>query len=288
MVDIIRQGLESIDYAAFALAALAFILIQVLWYKALGSQWASAMQLPGRKIPATAFALGAGLAAVGLMHVGVLINPEMTAYDQTVAKLSIFVLILGLVHSLFMAMNAAYEGRSAKAWLLAELPIWMGLVIYAIIHSLLYQATLEPGKVMVFDFPLAKLLGKVPWLALLIGFVLHQTLGAFWYSKLMFGNIWMAEMGIDEAKAKQGAVKALLMAMGFALLAMLLLTVFFAFTVHGFLGGLLVGPPIAVLHATLTGIACAYEGRSLKAWFIKAVYPGISIVAYALIFGAMR
>ncbi|MBX3101649.1 MAG: DUF1761 domain-containing protein [Bacteroidetes bacterium] len=288
MVEIILQGLESIDFVALALAVLVFVSIQVIWYKALSKHWALALGQPSRRIPLTAFALGGALAAVGLLHVGVLINPEMTGYDQTIAKLGIFVLIMGLTHSLLSAMNYAYEGHGVRLWLLNELPILMGLVVYAVIHSQRYIATLEPGMQTVFVFPLAKLLGKVPWLALVIAFIFHQALGALWYSKRMFGQIWMQEMGITPEHTQRSFGKALALGMTFSALAFLLLTVFFAFTVHGWIGGMLVGPPIAMLHATLVGMHCVYEGRSLKAWFIKAVYPGISIAAFALLFGLMR
>lgn len=124
-------------------------------------------------------------------------------------------------------------------------------------------------------------IASLDWLAVVSAAVTAFLLGAAWYSRRLFGEIWMKEIGLTEEAVSQantvltfGATFALQL-VGAAALALIL-----GPGSGWFLGlqyGLLVG---LCWIATAYGITYCFEQRSLRLYLINAGY-------YVLLFAAM-
>jgi hypothetical protein len=128
---------------------------------------------------------------------------------------------------------------------------------------------------------LAQILADVNWLAVIVATISSFVLGGLWYSKALFGNAWMQEVGLTEE-----AVKNANMAKTFG--GTLILQLVAAIALSAFLGnggswteGLHTGILIGLFWvATSYGVTYLFEQRSLRLWLINA---GYYVVLYALI-----
>lgn len=128
---------------------------------------------------------------------------------------------------------------------------------------------------------LGEILAGVDWLAVLVATGIAFMLGAAWYSKALFGNTWMRDVGLTE-EAVAGASMPRTMGGAFVLQFIA------AVAVSAFLGegsswqeGLHVGLLIGLFWvATAYGVTYLFEQRPLRLWLINA---GYYVVWYALI-----
>ena len=127
---------------------------------------------------------------------------------------------------------------------------------------------------------LAQLIADVNWLAVLAALVAAFVLGGIWYSKALFGNVWMQEIGLTEeavnnanmAKTFGGTI--LLQAL--AALAMAAFLGREATWLEGLQSGLWVG---LFWISTAYGVTYLFEQRSFRIWLINA---GYYVVLYSL------
>ena len=127
---------------------------------------------------------------------------------------------------------------------------------------------------------LAQILASVDWLAVVAAAISAFILGGAWYSKALFGNAWMQEVGLTEE-----AVNSANMAKVFG--TTFVLQVLAAIALSAFLGagsnwleGLHTGLWIGLFWvATAYGVTYLFEQRPLRLWLINA---GYYVVLYAL------
>jgi hypothetical protein len=128
---------------------------------------------------------------------------------------------------------------------------------------------------------LAQILAGVNWIAVFVATITAFMLGAVWYSKALFANAWMQEVGLTE-EAVNGAN------MGKTFGGAFILQLLAAIALSAFLGegsnwmeGLHTGLWIGLFWvATAYGVTYLFEQRSLRLWLINA---GYYVVWYALI-----
>ena len=128
-------------------------------------------------------------------------------------------------------------------------------------------------------------LGSLNYLAIVVGIIINQALGAAWYGAL--GKPWMAEVGFtqEDLEAMKGTsrqwypyvvaiVSALIFTLGLALLVR-------GMGAEDFVGGLILGL-LAAIAFIVTSYATTYsfEGRSLRLFLINIGYP---LISYAII-----
>ncbi len=127
---------------------------------------------------------------------------------------------------------------------------------------------------------LAQILAGVNWLAVVAATISAFILGAIWYSKTLFGNAWMQEVGLTEGSV--GNVN-----MGRTFGGTFVLQFLAAIALSAFLGnasnwmeGLHTGLWIGIFWvATAYGVTYLFEQRSMRLWLINA---GYYLVLYAL------
>jgi hypothetical protein len=128
---------------------------------------------------------------------------------------------------------------------------------------------------------LAQILTDVNWLAVVVATVVAFMLGGLWYSKALFGNAWMQEVGLTE-----DAVNKANMARTFG--GTIVLQIIAATALSAFLGadstwqsGLQTGIWIGVFWvATAYGVTYLFEQRSVRLFLINA---GYYVILYAII-----
>ena len=128
-------------------------------------------------------------------------------------------------------------------------------------------------------------LGSLNYLAIIVGIIINQALGAAWYSAL--GKPWMVGVGLtmEDLEAMKGtarqwypyvvaAVSALVFTLGLALVIQ-------GMGAEGVVDGLILGLLAAIgFIATSYATTYSFEGRSLKIFLINIGYP---VISYAII-----
>jgi len=135
---------------------------------------------------------------------------------------------------------------------------------------------------------LAELFSQVNWLAVAAAVIAAFVLGAAWYSKALFGNTWMQQVGLTE-EAVQGAnmVKVFGGTIVLQALAAIGLSVFlgpYATWMDGLHTGLWVG---LLWTATAYGVTYLFEQRPFSLWLINAGYYVVLYAVMGTIIGAM-
>ena len=136
---------------------------------------------------------------------------------------------------------------------------------------------------------LAQILAGVNWVAVIVATVAAFILGAIWYSKALFGNQWMQEVGLTEENV-QNANMAKTFGTTFALqlLAAIALSAFLG-EGSNWLEGLHTGLWIGLFWvATAYGVTYLFEQRSLRLWMINAGYFVVWYAVLGTIIGAFE
>ena len=136
---------------------------------------------------------------------------------------------------------------------------------------------------------LAQILAGVDWVAVIVATVAAFILGAIWYSKALFGNQWMQEVGLTE-ETIQNANMAKTFGTTFALqlLAAIALSAFLG-EGSNWLEGLHTGLWIGLFWvATAYGVTYLFEQRSLRLWMINAGYYVVWYAILGTIIGAFE
>ena len=134
---------------------------------------------------------------------------------------------------------------------------------------------------------LAHSLDGINWLAVLVATAVAFALGGLWYSKTLFGNTWLEEVGLtEEAINNSNMAKTF----GTTFVLQLLATIALATTLGAgstWMDGLQNGLFISVLWiATAYGITYLFEQRSMRLFFINAGYYVVLFAISGSILGA--
>lgn len=134
---------------------------------------------------------------------------------------------------------------------------------------------------------LAQILTDINWFAVVVATLAAFMLGALWYSKALFGNAWMQEVGLTE-----NAVKDANMALTFG--GTFALQIIAATALSALIGiggtwqsGLQTGLLLGLFWiATAYGVTYLFEQRSIRLWLINAGYYVVLYAVMGLIIGA--
>lgn len=127
------------------------------------------------------------------------------------------------------------------------------------------------------------------WLAVILAAVTAFLIGGFWYSKKVFGNAWMLEVGLTDEAIGRGNM-ALIFGGTFVLLLIAATALaFFLGSGSDWLIGLQAGLLVAVCWiATAYGITYFFEQRSLRLYLINAGYYLVLFAVMGTIIGALN
>ncbi len=134
---------------------------------------------------------------------------------------------------------------------------------------------------------LAHSLDGINWLAVVVATFVAFALGGLWYSKALFGNTWLEEVGLTEEAINNANMAK---TFGGTFVLQLLATIALATTLSAdsnWMDGLQNGLLISVLWiATAYGITYLFEQRSIRLFFINAGYYVVLFAISGSILGA--
>ena len=134
---------------------------------------------------------------------------------------------------------------------------------------------------------LAHSLDGINWLAVVVATLVAFALGGLWYSKALFGNTWLEEVGLTEEAINNANMAK---TFGSTFVLQLLATIALAATLGAdstWMDGLQNGLFISVLWiATAYGITYLFEQRSIRLFFINAGYYVVLFSISGSILGA--
>lgn len=137
-------------------------------------------------------------------------------------------------------------------------------------------------------FPL-HLLEHVNWIAVTVATVSAFALGGLWYSKVLFANSWLQEVGLsEEAINNAQSIKTFGGTFALQFLAATALAITIGADASwkvGLHSGLMVG---VCWIATAYGITYLFEQRSMRLWFINAGYYVVLFAIMGTIIGALQ
>ena len=129
----------------------------------------------------------------------------------------------------------------------------------------------------------------INWLAVVTSTVLAFFLGGLWYSKALFGNTWMQEVGLtEEAVNNANMPKTFGGTFVLQLLATAAIAAFLG-SEGGWQEGLHLGLWVGIFWvASAYGVTYLFEQRSLRLFFINAGYYVVLYAIVGTIIGAWR
>ena len=127
----------------------------------------------------------------------------------------------------------------------------------------------------------------IDWIAVVIALLANMALGMIWYNKRVLGSIWMADVGLDEQKIREGNMP---LVWGSMLVLLVITTVFIALVVGNIGGGLEEGLVVgAVLGFGIAGTnAISHYSFAQQPWrlaIMNSINTGLAITLTGLVIG---
>jgi hypothetical protein len=127
------------------------------------------------------------------------------------------------------------------------------------------------------------------WLAVIAAAVSAFAIGALWYSKNVFGNAWMLEIGLTEEAFGKANMRVIFAATFVLQLVAATALALFLGSGNDWLVGLQAGLLVGLCWiATAYGITYFYEQRSLRLYLINAGYYVVLFATMGAIIGAFN
>ena len=132
--------------------------------------------------------------------------------------------------------------------------------------------------------------GMLNWLAIVVTGLVSWVIGAVWYAPPVFGERWMALVGITQSEARAGAARALVGGLILAIITSFFLALFIRFMqattpADGAVGGFLVWLGF-IATAAATGVI--FERRPLPLYAIGQTHLAITFVVMGIILAVWR
>lgn len=134
---------------------------------------------------------------------------------------------------------------------------------------------------------LAHLFADINWFAVVVATASAFALGGLWYSKVLFADSWMQEVGLNEETINKAHMPAVF---GGTFVLQLLAATALAIAIGAegtWLSGLQIGLLVSVFWiATAYGITYLFEQRSIRLFLINAGYYVVLFAIMGTIVGA--
>ena len=135
----------------------------------------------------------------------------------------------------------------------------------------------------------SELAGQINILAVIVAAISATALGGIWYSRLVFGPLWMRENGFTaESAGKTSLLKIYVLTFICSLVASCVLC-FSLVGTNGMLEGIMAGSFAGLgWVATFTAIHYLFESRSFKLYLINAGFSLLALMLMGAILGTWK
>lgn len=124
--------------------------------------------------------------------------------------------------------------------------------------------------------------------AVLLAAVVKFILGGCWYSSVLFGNLWLREVG-QSKDTLVASPRPLLLAAGLSLVTAFTLAIIISLADLDFMKSVALGCLMGVgILAAMVGPQFAFEGRSFRLYVIYAGEYVVTLAVMAAIIGGWR
>lgn len=130
-------------------------------------------------------------------------------------------------------------------------------------------------------------IGALNFLAILLAAMAKFIIGGFWFSKMLFGQMWLDEVDLKEEEL--GSPKnAMIIGFGLCLLVSFSFAALLQMLALDLRSSVAVAVIVAIgITSAQLGLSFAFEGRSLKLFLIYAIQCVAEFAAVVLILGLM-
>ena len=131
---------------------------------------------------------------------------------------------------------------------------------------------------------------ELNWVAVIVAAVAAFLVGSIWYSKPVFGNIWMKGAGLKEKDMKDGAMTAMAVGVVSVLISAVAFgTVFDVFALEGVVDGALLGIMISIgFVGANKAMHNAFEQKDMQYSTVTILGDVVSLVAMGVAFGLLN
>ncbi|HSW98999.1 MAG TPA: DUF1761 domain-containing protein [Candidatus Saccharimonadales bacterium] len=135
---------------------------------------------------------------------------------------------------------------------------------------------------------------EVNWIGVILAVVAAMVVGFVWYSRGVFGTVWMKLAGLDQAKMKKGMAGPMVATALSALLTSYILAVM-AFIAHSFYGNSFFMDSVDVAFWLAVGISATtviiHNSFERKPWKLTAIAVGnrlVSLIVMGAVIGLLK
>jgi len=130
--------------------------------------------------------------------------------------------------------------------------------------------------------------GEVNYLAVLIATIVTMVLGFLWYSPVLFGNVWVKQIGLKKEEMSGGGSITYVLTALTALVGTYLLALLLTLTEERTIAtGITIGLIIGLIISVKIGMNYLFEKKSLTLYFITIGYHLVTYLLAGIILGAM-
>jgi hypothetical protein len=129
---------------------------------------------------------------------------------------------------------------------------------------------------------------EVNYVAVLLATVSTMVLGFLWYSPILFGNVWMKQVGLKEEEMSGGGPTTYILTTLTALCGVFILAVLFTMIKETtIMSGMLLGLLIGISISAKIGMNFLFENRKVGLYLITIGYHLVSYLIAGFIIGVM-
>lgn len=123
------------------------------------------------------------------------------------------------------------------------------------------------------------------YIAVVVAAIVAFVVGFVWYSKPLFGNMWMKEAGIDEMKMKNSMAMAAISGLIAALISAFILAVLIkSLQAATFTDGILIALAVWIgFYVTIEIVRMSFENSSMKLFFINVFHHLFALVLMSVV-----
>lgn len=130
-------------------------------------------------------------------------------------------------------------------------------------------------------------IGELNYLAILLAALAKFFIGGLWFSKMLFGQLWLQEVGLKEEELGSPR-NALITGFGLCLLVSFSFAVLLQMMALDLRSSIAVAVIVAIgITSAQLGLSYAFEGRTVKLFLIYATQSVAEFAAVVLILGLM-
>jgi hypothetical protein len=129
---------------------------------------------------------------------------------------------------------------------------------------------------------------EINYLAVLLATLATMVIGFLWYSPILFGNVWMKQIGLKKEDMSGGGPLTYILTAFTALCGVFILSILFTMiSEQSIFSGMFLGLLIGISISAKIGMNFLFENRGIGLYLITIGYHLVSYLISGIIIGSM-